>query len=150
MKSTRLPGRRTFLRFLAALIAAPTAIKAGNPASAFDDDRERWLREWADLPRIPVHESRDPVTIAATGRKLKINSDAKYQFERGVDPEYTLPGLEAATQMALDLCGGEPSDVVVAGAPINWKRAYKLDAKRVEGLVGMSIPETLRIPRIET
>ena len=48
----------------------------------------------------------DPVTIAVTGRKLKINSDARYRFERGVDPEWTLPGLELATQMIMDLCGG--------------------------------------------
>ena len=52
----------------------------------------------------------DPITIAATGRALKINSDARYRFERGVDPEFTLPGLELATQMVLDLCGGEASD----------------------------------------
>ena len=49
----------------------------------------------------------DPITIAATGRALKINSDARYRFERGVDPAFTLPGLELATQMILDLCGGE-------------------------------------------
>ena len=45
----------------------------------------------------------DPITIAETGRKLRINSDARYRFERGIDPEHTLPGLEAATQMILDL-----------------------------------------------
>ncbi|MCX8507419.1 MAG: phenylalanine--tRNA ligase subunit beta, partial [Rhodobacteraceae bacterium] len=58
----------------------------------------------------------DPITIAATGRALKINSDARYRFERGVDPAFTLPGLELATQMILDLCGGEPSEVVQDGA----------------------------------
>ena len=83
----------------------------------------------------------DPVTIAATGRRLKINSDAKYRFERGVDPEFTLPGLELATRMILDLCGGEPSEVVQAGAPVEWQRAFRLNANRVERLVGMSIPE---------
>ncbi|WP_172299115.1 phenylalanine--tRNA ligase subunit beta [Pseudoruegeria sp. HB172150] len=87
----------------------------------------------------------DPVTIAATGRKLKLNSDAKYRFERGVDPEFTLPGLEAATKMILDLCGGEPSEVVQDGAPLESDRAYKLDTDRVESLVGMEIPaETQR------
>ncbi len=58
----------------------------------------------------------DPITIAATGRALKINSDARYRFERGVDPAFTLPGLELATQMILDLCGGEPSEIVQDGA----------------------------------
>ncbi len=57
----------------------------------------------------------DPVTIAATGRALKINSDARYRFERGVDPAFTLPGLELATRMVLDLCGGEPSELTLDG-----------------------------------
>ncbi|MEL6168393.1 MAG: phenylalanine--tRNA ligase subunit beta [Pseudomonadota bacterium] len=87
----------------------------------------------------------DPLTIAATGRQLKINSDAKYRFERGVDPQYTLPGLEAATRMILDLCGGEASEVVADGAPIDQTRSYKLDTDHVQSLVGMTIPaETQR------
>jgi phenylalanyl-tRNA synthetase beta chain len=57
----------------------------------------------------------DPANIAETGRKLGISSDARYRFERGVDPAFMLPGLELATAMVLDLCGGEPSEVVVAG-----------------------------------
>jgi phenylalanyl-tRNA synthetase beta chain len=57
----------------------------------------------------------DPANIAETGRKLGISSDARYRFERGVDPAFMLPGLELATAMVLDLCGGEPSELVVAG-----------------------------------
>jgi phenylalanyl-tRNA synthetase beta chain len=57
----------------------------------------------------------EPANIAETGRKLGINSDARYRFERGVDPAFMLPGLELATAMVLDLCGGEPSEVAVAG-----------------------------------
>ena len=83
----------------------------------------------------------DPITIAATGRALKINSDARYRFERGVDPEFTLPGLELATQMVLDLCGGEASSVVMDGAVPVVDRAYRLDPARVISLVGMDIPE---------
>lgn len=87
----------------------------------------------------------DPITIARTGRKLKINSDARYRFERGVDPEFTLPGLEAATRMILDLCGGEASEVVTAGAVPDMSRAYRLDTARCSSLVGMDIPaETQR------
>ncbi|KUJ85345.1 phenylalanine--tRNA ligase subunit beta [Ruegeria marisrubri] len=82
------------------------------------------------------------VQIALAGRALKINSDARYRFERGVDPEYTLEGLEHATQMILDICGGEASDVVVAGKVPDHSRAYKLDAERVQSLVGMDIPES--------
>ncbi|MHA6264643.1 phenylalanine--tRNA ligase subunit beta [Arenibacterium sp. CAU 1754] len=84
----------------------------------------------------------DHVQIALAGRALKINSDARYRFERGVDPEFTIPGLELATQMILDLCGGEASEVVVAGHVPDHSRAYKLDAARVQSLVGMNIPES--------
>ncbi|NOE27581.1 phenylalanine--tRNA ligase subunit beta [Ruegeria sp. HKCCD6157] len=84
----------------------------------------------------------DHVQIALAGRALKINSDARYRFERGVDPEYTLEGLEHATQLILDICGGEASKVVEAGKAPNHARAYKLDAERVQSLVGMDIPES--------
>jgi phenylalanyl-tRNA synthetase beta chain len=83
----------------------------------------------------------DPITIAATGRALKINSDARYRFERGVDPAFTLPGLELATQMILDLCGGEAGTVVQDGAPSTPTRSYQLNPARVVSLVGMEIPE---------
>jgi phenylalanyl-tRNA synthetase beta chain len=82
----------------------------------------------------------DPIRTAYTGRALKINSDARYRFERGIDPAWTPVGIEAATQMILDLCGGEASDVVVAGELPDHARAYKLDTDRVQSLVGMEIP----------
>ncbi|MEM9099423.1 MAG: phenylalanine--tRNA ligase subunit beta [Pseudomonadota bacterium] len=89
----------------------------------------------------------DPVTIAATGRRLKINSDARYRFERGVDPAFTPEAVDLATQMILELCGGEPSEMVVAGAVPDTARAYPLDTKRVVSLVGMEIAreEQIRI-----
>ena len=83
----------------------------------------------------------DPITVAATGRALKINSDARYRFERGVDPAFTLPGLDLATQMILDLCGGEASELAEDGAALDTTRSYKLNAARVVSLVGMDIPE---------
>ena len=83
----------------------------------------------------------DPITVAATGRALKINSDARYRFERGVDPDFTLPGLDLATQMVLDLCGGEASILVQDGAAPDTSRAYRLDSARVVSLVGMEIAE---------
>ncbi len=84
----------------------------------------------------------DPITVATTGRALKINSDARYRFERGVDPAFTLPGLDLATQMILDLCGGEASDVAQDGVPVDTTRAYRLNPARVISLVGMDIPES--------
>lgn len=91
----------------------------------------------------------DPITIAHTGRKLKINSDAKYRFERGVDPAFTLPGLEAATRMILDLCGGEPSEVVTAGTEPDVTRAYRLDTARCSSLVGLDIPAEVQRQTLE-
>jgi phenylalanyl-tRNA synthetase beta chain len=83
----------------------------------------------------------DPVRTAYTGRALKINSDARYRFERGIDPEWTPYGIEHATRMILDIAGGEASEVVVAGKVPDFSRAYKLDAARVQSLVGMTISE---------
>lgn len=84
----------------------------------------------------------DHIQIALAGRALKINSDARYRFERGVDPEYTIEGLEHATQMIVDLCGGEVSELVIAGKVPDHARSYKLNAARVQSLVGMDIPES--------
>lgn len=87
----------------------------------------------------------DPVRTAYTGRALKINSDARYRFERGIDPEWTPHGVEHATRMIMEYAGGEASEVVVAGAIPDTSRAYKLDTDRVQSLVGMTIPaETQR------
>ena len=82
----------------------------------------------------------DPIRTAATGRRLEIISDARYRFERGLDPEFTAPGLEIATRLVLELCGGEPSEVVVAGAAPEWRRHYVLHRNRVAGLGGLDVP----------
>ena len=81
----------------------------------------------------------DPVTVASAGRRLKIHSDARYRFERGADPAFTPAGVDLGTRMILDLCGGEPSQVVLAGAVPDTTRAYALRPSRVESLVGMEI-----------
>ncbi|MEO0905070.1 MAG: phenylalanine--tRNA ligase subunit beta, partial [Pseudomonadota bacterium] len=86
----------------------------------------------------------DPIQIAYTGRALKINSDARYRFERGVDPAFTPEGLEHAVRMIVDHAGGEVSELIQAGAVPDTSRAYKLDAKRVISLVGMDIPEAVQ------
>ncbi len=83
----------------------------------------------------------DHVQIATTGRALKINSDARYRNERGIDPAFNMEAVDLATQMIMDLCGGEPSKLVVAGKVPDVSRAYTLDSARVRSLVGMDIPE---------
>lgn len=83
----------------------------------------------------------DPVQIAYAGRALKINSDARYRFERGVDPAFTPEGLEHAVRMIVDHAGGEVSELIQAGQVPDTSRAYKLDTARIESLVGMEIPD---------
>ena len=89
----------------------------------------------------------DPARTAQTGRKLGILSDARYRFERGVDPEFVVAGLELATALILEWCGGEASNVVVAGAPPAWRREIDFDIARVKNLGGVDVskPEIVRI-----
>jgi phenylalanyl-tRNA synthetase beta chain len=82
----------------------------------------------------------DPARIARTGRKHGIISDARYRFERGVDPQFVLPGLELATQYILDWCGGEASDVVIAGELPPPHKPIPFDPAFVEKLVGIKVP----------
>ncbi len=83
----------------------------------------------------------DPVTIAGAGRALKLHTDARYRFERGVDPAFAPEGLDRATAMILAVAGGEASRMAVAGAVPETARSYAFDPARVEALVGMTIPE---------
>src|SRR5262249_13593861 len=80
-----------------------------------------------------------PVNIAQSGRKLGINSDARYRFERGVDPAFMLPGLELATRMVLDLCGGEPSAVEVAGKVEVPERIIDFPLDALPRLAGLDV-----------
>src|SRR5690606_21791338 len=87
----------------------------------------------------------DPLNIAQTGRKLGIVSDARYRFERGVDPAFCEPGLELATQMVLDLCGGEASEATLAGSIPDTRRALAFPYAEVKRLTGLDLPaETMR------
>jgi phenylalanyl-tRNA synthetase beta chain len=82
----------------------------------------------------------DPVRTAATGRRLQIQSDARYRFERGLDPDFVRPGIEIAARLVLELCGGEPSEVAVSGAAPEWRRRYSFRPERVAGLGGIEVP----------
>ncbi len=82
----------------------------------------------------------NPINISQTGRKLGINSDARYRFERGVDPAFMLPGLELATQMVLDLCGGTPSEVTVAGSAEISERVIDFPLSEIKRLAGIAVP----------
>ena len=80
-----------------------------------------------------------PMNIASTGRKLQINSDARYCFERGVDPASAVPGAEAATRMIIAICGGEASHLVQSGGTPNWERTIAFDPARVHSLGGINL-----------
>ena len=82
----------------------------------------------------------DPARIARAGRKQGIISDARYRFERGVDPQFVLPGLELCTQYILEWCGGEASDVVIAGALPPPHKPILFDPVFVESFGGIKIP----------
>jgi phenylalanyl-tRNA synthetase beta chain len=81
----------------------------------------------------------DPLRTAATGRKLGVTSDARFRFERGVDPAFTPVGAEIASRMILELCGGEASHVVVAGAVPDTARSFTLRSDRVKTLAGIDV-----------
>jgi phenylalanyl-tRNA synthetase beta chain len=81
----------------------------------------------------------DPVRTAMTGRALQINSDARYRFERGVDPAFLVEGMEIATNLITQLCGGEAGSVVNAGAEAPWKRVISFDPNRTQKIAGIAI-----------
>ncbi|KQY88098.1 MULTISPECIES: phenylalanine--tRNA ligase subunit beta [unclassified Brevundimonas] len=91
----------------------------------------------------------DPLVTAQTGRALGISSDAQYRFARGVDPAFMAPGLELATRLILDLCGGEPSEVVLAGQALADPAPFAFDPARVGQLTGLSLDDD-RIAEILT
>ncbi|ESQ74542.1 phenylalanine--tRNA ligase subunit beta [Asticcacaulis sp. AC402] len=82
----------------------------------------------------------DPIRTAQTGRTLSLFSDAQYRFARGVDPESAVPGLELATKLILDLCGGEPSELVVAGEAPARRPDVAFDPAYVKRLTGLDVP----------
>ncbi len=82
----------------------------------------------------------DPIRTAQTGRSLTINSDAQYRFARGVDPESLVPGIELATKLILELCGGEASEVTLAGQAPAPPEAVAFDRAYVKQLAGLDIP----------
>ncbi|MBB4658245.1 phenylalanine--tRNA ligase subunit beta [Parvularcula dongshanensis] len=83
----------------------------------------------------------DPLRTARTGRTTGITSDARYRFERGVDPASVLPGIELATRLILDMCGGEPSEVAVAGRIPTERATVAFPPSEVARLTGLNVAE---------
>ena len=87
----------------------------------------------------------DPVRIAATGQRHAVTTDARQRFERGIDPAKLSTGIEAATQMILDLCCGEPSEPRIGGefpkdGYPNIDRVFAYRPARLAALAGVDLP----------
>ena len=87
----------------------------------------------------------EPINIAQTGRKLGLNSDARFRFERGIDPAMMVPGLELATKLILDLCGGEPSEITMAGTVPDTTRSIDFPLSLTEKLTGLEAADTEQV-----
>jgi phenylalanyl-tRNA synthetase beta chain len=81
----------------------------------------------------------DPVNIAQSGRRLGVITDARYRFERGVDPAFTLPGLDLATRLVLEICGGSPSQPVIVGEPPQTERVIDFPWTETRRLAGIEL-----------
>ena len=81
----------------------------------------------------------DPLTVARAGRRLGVQTDARYRFERGIDPAFMEPGLDLATQLVIDLCGGEPTERTIAGAAPTERRVVQFPSSEVKRLTGLEV-----------
>ena len=80
-----------------------------------------------------------PTCIARTGRKLQIDSDSRARYERWVDPMSNISGNNYATQMILDICGGEASEMEVAGTEKNEAKPVYLRPERLKTFIGLDV-----------
>ena len=83
----------------------------------------------------------EPARIARTGRDLGVSSDARYRFERGVDPAFVREGMELFTAMVLEICGGEASEIVEAGNIPSFERSIDYDPAYCTQLIGLDVEE---------
>jgi phenylalanyl-tRNA synthetase beta chain len=91
----------------------------------------------------------DPMNIARSGRDLGIVTDARYRFERGVDPAFCIPGAELATHLVMDLCGGTPSALNIAGKAPDVTRTISFPLNEVERLTGLSVSREQKIDTLK-
>jgi phenylalanyl-tRNA synthetase beta chain len=81
----------------------------------------------------------DPELIARTGRKTGIVSDARYRLERNVDPALTEPGLELATRLVMQLCGGEPMEPAISGEDVFPNTTLEFPLSEIKRLTGLDV-----------
>ena len=83
----------------------------------------------------------DPINIAKSGRALGIITDARYRFERGVDPNYMVPGLDRTTELVLELCGGAPAEAKIVGYEPHEPKTVDFPFSEVKRLTGLEISD---------
>lgn len=83
----------------------------------------------------------NPEVIARTGRKFQIDSDSRYRYERWVDPKSNILGSDYATQLIIEICGGEVAEIVVAGDEKVEPRVAYLRPSRIKDLIGLDVSE---------
>lgn len=83
----------------------------------------------------------DPLTIRRSAKRLGVNSDAKYRFERGVDTGSLVDGVELATKLVLEICGGEASEIIVAGDVPEKPADINFDPSLVTRLTGLTLSD---------
>jgi len=91
----------------------------------------------------------NPMNIARTGRDLGIITDARYRFERGVDPQFMVDGMEMATELVLDFCGGTPSEPEVVGYQAYTPKVIDFPFTEVKRLVGIEVTSQEQIDIFE-
>ncbi len=91
----------------------------------------------------------DPARTASTGRKTGINSDARYRFERGIDPHSEIMGLNLATKYILEFCGGVASTVFVAGYEPDGHAPIRFDPGLVQKISGAKFSNAEIVPTLK-
>ena len=92
----------------------------------------------------------DPISVAMTGRKLQLHSDARYRFERGLDGESPVKMAGYIARLVRDICGGEISQLVIAGAGVDWQRQIAFSPARTKALTGVDCPVDTQSQILET
>lgn len=127
-KSYKLKGGETIITDNSNILALGGVI-GGLDSSCSIETKELWLESALF----------NPTNIAYTGRTHQIDSDARYRFERSVDPEFIAKGVELATQMIIDICGGEASDIISSGEIANAQKYINFDINQVKRYTGLNI-----------
>jgi len=81
-----------------------------------------------------------PDAVAGRARRYNFSSDAAHRFERGVDFDNNLSGIERATGLILEICGGEPGPTVDTVAKLPARRPVRMRAARAHKVIGVPVP----------